>query len=922
LNRIRIVLGLVLIAAVAAGAYWRFRVLPPRNERLYTQAVEQYSDGDYRGAAANLELARRWTGGTARINTLAGWSYWRLGDPRRAEELFTLAHRDDPSSDDAKLGLAFSSMALDHVTVALPLLEDLTRVHPGDNELRTELARAYLEVGQNEKSAQVYKNWLELDPGNETAQQGLLQLFGYPKFQPDLAFAVPKQVRPSQTSMNFRTSGEHIQALTDGRWKDVYLVGVNIGPGRPGEFAATASRDFSTYYDWFQKIGAMHANSVRVYTILAPAFYQALLAYNQTARTPLWLIQEVWIDDDAEDLYDAATEAEFHRELLTTIDVVHGQADVPFRRGHNVGIYTADVSRWVLALAVGREVEPRLVLNTNKNHAEETRYAGRYFSIASGNPTETWFARMFDAAAAYETERYNAQRPLTLVNWPPLDPMTHPTEANYVDEMRMRKKLGEAVSTEVPKELNDADAVSVDVAKFHASAEFPPGFFALFHVYQHWPDFLLHEPSYAEARDTEGPNRYLGYLRELKKAYRGIPLLIGEYGLATSTAAVHVHPDGWNNGGLSEAQQASLLVRFTKNIRDTGCAGGIVFEWQDEWWKHVHDSFTADFEQPWDRNPLWLNRLDPEKQFGIVKFLPVKPVPLLRGNAADWTGAEQLYTAPAPNIGDLRALYVTSDFAYLYLRLDFVPGEIDWKQTNYWIALNTLPGLAGSRDLPGIGVRLHQGANFLVQLAGPNASKVLIAENYDPNRPFPVSGRPRVSRIWRKQDLHLSLANYAPFEDMMIEANPVRFARNGTEFPAINYDRSPLPYGTADPSRPDFFSNAAVHVDVKAGMIEVRLPWGLLLFNDPSQLAAFGGTDHQWRPLSHPTRGISLSTFEIATGERKTVESALPTVQNGFVAAEPVYAWKPWQKVEAQPAFKQSYYALQKLWGEWSAGAR
>ena len=904
----------VLVVAGAVFAWWWFRILPPQIDQLYSRAVDQYSDGNYRAAADTLEQASRYRQ-TARVNSLLGWSYWRLEDPKRAEAAFTRAHRTDPSLDDAKLGLAFASMALDHVSTALPLLEDLSRVHPGDNEIRTALARAYQESGDNTKAALVYRRWLDLDPDNARAKEELLKIFGYEQYRPDLPFALPPINRPAQAQLLFRTHGERLQAFSGGDWKDIYSVGVNIGPARPGEFPSTASRDFATYATWFDQIGAMHANTVRVYTILPPAFYQALRAYNEKARAPLWLIQEVWIDDAVEDLYDSATEKQFRDELHATIDVLHGHADIPFRHGHNYGMFTADVSPWTLALAVGREVEPRLVMHTNNNHAKETGYHGRFINVSGANPTEAWFARMFDDAASYELDTYNAQRPLTLVNWPPLDPLSHPTEANYVDELRMRKQHGEVVPTDIPKELNDADAVSVDVAKFGVNPSFGAGIFALYHVYQHWPDFMLYEPSYAAARDSEGPNRYLGYLRELKKAYAGMPLLIGEYGIATSTVSAHVQPEGWNNGGLNEAQQAALLVRFSQNIRDTGCAGGIVFEWQDEWWKHVHDSFTADFEQPWDRNPLWLNRLDPEKQFGVVEFQPKEPVPLLRGNKADWAGAQTLKSAAPAEQGQLRGIYATSDDAYLYVRLDFLPGPIDWKSTNYWIALNTLPGEAGSRDLPGIGIRLDQGANFLVELSGRDSSRIQVAENYNPNHPFPTPGRPRVARIWRKQNMTLSLVNYAPFEDLMIEANPERFARNGTEFPAINYDRSPLPDGTADPARPDFNSNAAWHVDEKQGMIEVRIPWGLLLFNDPSQMATFGGTDDRWRPQSHPSPGISLAAFEISTGPHKLVTSALPAVQNGHLsAAAPVYTWKKWQTVDVKPVYKKSYFALQQLW--------
>ncbi len=919
-----------LLALVLAAGYVWLRVLPPYVERLYAEATERYQSGDYRGAVSDLEKAHRWRPWAVHVNILLGWSYWRLGEAAKAESYFARAHRSDPDSDEAKIGLAHTSLALRHLSTALPLFEELTAKHPSDDELAAGLSQAYLESGRNTDAARVYDAWLRRDPTNQKALKAFLGMYGYPEYKPDLQLAPSAPPRPNEAQIFFRAHGQYLQIRSGSDWQDIYPVGVNLGPARPGEFSSTASRDFSTYATWLQQIAEMNANTVRIYTILPPAFYQALRAHNEQSRSPLWLIQEVWIEDGVQDLYDSEAEQEFRRELRTTIDLLHGNADVRYRRGHSYGIYTADVSKWVLALGVGREVEPRLVLNTNQKHAAQTSYKGQYVSLHQGNPAEAWFARMCDEGAAYEMEKYNAQRPLTVVNWPPLDPMTHSTEANYVEELKIRKRLGEVVPEEIPEVLNDADAVSLDVARFTVEPQFASGLFALFHVYQHWPDFLLHESSYAAAHDSEGPNRYLGYLQELKKAYAGMPLLIGEYGLATSTSSAHVHPQGWNNGGLTEKEQAELLVRFTRNIHDTGCAGGIVFAWQDEWWKHVHDSFTADFERPWERNPFWDNTLDPEKHFGVTGYEPAATVPLLRGEVSDWAGAQQLAfsTGGAGAPGAVRAIFAGSDFAYLYLRLDLTPGAIDWSTTNYWIALNTLPSESGTRQLPGIGVRMETGANFLVQLNGPTAGRILIADDYNPNQPFPVMGRPGLMRIWRKQGMTLGLTNSGRFENIMIEANPARYGRDGTQFPAVNYDRSPLPYGSADHSSAQFSSHAMWNAWPERGLIEVRLPWGLLLMTDPSQLQAFAGTDQQWNVLSRTTPGVSVAAFQVSVTavngkERRTAISSLPPLRDNQVAeTAPIYTWKPWTDVEYRPFFKQSYQALKQVFGQLAAGGQ
>jgi len=916
---------LAVVVALAAGV-WRFVVMPQWVERLYGQGAAQFQAGDVARAIQTLERAHALNARERRVNLLLAKIHERLTQIRQAESYFALAYAADPSSEEARRGLALTRLALDQGAAALPLFKEMALDHPNDKQTQMWLGEALIKSGQNLKAAQAYKTMLERDPADYNARQAFLALYGYPEFRSTLSLTPTLQERPEQLQAGFRTQGDFFQVRAGETWKNIYLTGVNLGPARPGEFPSTASRDYSTYLEWFRQIGELHANTVRIYTILPPAFYLALKEYNLTASAPLWLIQEVWIHDQAENLYEPDVERQFREDLQHTIDLIHGNADVGYRRGFNYGIYTADVSRFVLALAVGREIEPRIAQITNAKNPTRTSHKGRYVSIEKGNPVEAWFARMCDLAVGYEVQKYNAQRPLTVVNWPPLDPMTHASESTFAEELRIRKSKGEAVSNEPLPFMNDTDVVSLDIVKFKQEPEFVAGLFALFHVYQHWPDFLYREPSYAEARDAQGPNRYLGYLQELKKAHPNLPLLIGEYGLATSQAAAHLHPEGWNNGGLTEKQQADLLVRFTKNIQETGCAGGVAFEWQDEWFKHVHDYYTADFEQPWERNPLWRNTLDPEKAFGLVGYEPAVPAPLLRGEHNDWLRAEQLYALEGlePGVqrapGELWAVYAYADFAYFYILLDVEPSPIDWSTWHYWIALNTLPGQSGSRLLPEIGVRLETGANFLVQLTGPTSSRILIAENYDPNRPTPTPGRPDLRRIMRRQSMAVELTDAASFREILTEANEPRYARDGRFFPALNFNRSPFPMGSADREKPGYSSHALWNADPKQGMIELRIPWGLLLLTDPSSRQAFAGTDDNRTPISRATPGISVAAFVVrpqSRGPIKTVANSMPALGQARQVRTPrVYTWEKWDRVEYRAYFKASYFALQKTFAE------
>ena len=111
-------------------------------------------------------------------------------------------------------------------------------------------------------------------------------------------------------------------------------------------------------------------------------------------------------------------------------------------------------------------------------------------------------------------------------------------------------------------------------------------------------------------------------------------------------------------------------------------------------------------------------------------------------------------------------------------------------------------------------------------------------------------------------------------------------------------------------------------------MIELRIPWGLLLVSDPSRQQVFAGTDQQWTPLSRATPGVSVAAFQVAVtanggSRQKAVLSSLPLMRElQLTGPVPVYAWKQWNEVEFRPYFRQSYFALQKKFAEITGTSR
>ena len=689
-------------------------------------------------------------------------------------------------------------------------------------------------------------------------------------------------------------------------WSKIYVAGVNIGPAPPGHFATSPPAAESVYAEWLKQIGNMGANCVRVYTLLPAAFYRALLNYNDgNPRAPLYLFQEIWLKEPADDnLFDVAFTADFEKEIRDVVDAIYGQRVLSLRGAQGSETYSADVSPYVLGWLVGREIDPRVVIATSLRNPRATSFEGRYLRIPDGNPAEVWLVQRCDALIAYEVEKYNRQRPVAFVNWPPLDPLVHPTESPLDDEWRMRQVLGVQARR---------DLVSLDEERISPQPAFEAGYFALYHLYPFYPDFIFLEPGYSQARDRHGLNSYWGYLQDLKRHFQKTPLLVGEYGLSTSIGVAYLNPNGWNHGGLDETRQGEVLARLTENIKEAGFAGGLVFEWIDEWWKSSW--IAADFKQPIDHSPYWHNDMDPEESFGIMKFVPEAPLSYVTlASAASPAGVKHGRGVP-PSV---RSLLAAADFSALYidLELDIPPGtEPDWKKFGYLIALNTCGIQCGAELLPLTrDVRATFGANFVVMLEQPENGRILIARSYNPfheesGKRFGFTGDKIIPRYF-----YPAFDPNGNFEEMVVKVNELRYSRSGAFHPPKTYNRSVLRYGIFDASHPEYSSVAQWYFDEASRRVRLRLSWGLLLVLDPSQGLVFSGTDGQAKPFGRLSNQIQAAVVAFSKAGRRKALMPAQIVGNSVSGKNIIEGWSlPWPKwyrVGAQIVPKPSYRIL------------
>jgi hypothetical protein len=746
----------------------------------------------------------------------------------------------------------------------------------------------------------------ELEPANETAQQYLSRLgpeLGPPPERGPL-------VLPESVEYPVRAQGDYFEIRTESGWQQFYIKGVNLGTALPGKHPSEFP-DSTTYARWIAEMGELGANTIRVYTIHPPWFYQALLDYNTThSRSPLWVIHGVWAELPPNHVYDDPEwESEFFAEMHRVVDLLHGRADIEPRAGHAWGYYTADVSRWVLAYVIGREWEPFSVVAFNELRPDLTQWSGEYVTVRDGSAMEAWLGKACDEIIAYEMQQYRSQRPVAYTNWPTLDPMTHPTEMTVAREVEHRESIGEVVER-YPKEY-DNDAVGLDATHMVATERLPAGVFAAFHAYPYYPDFMILDQEYSRTQSSLGASNYIGYLRDLKRHHPNMPVVIAEYGVPASLGIAHLQPQGWHHGGHSESAMAEIDVRLTREIAEAGMAGGAVFAWIDEWFKK--NWIVIEYELPADRNRLWLNRLDAEQHYGLIAM---EPGAVLAGNTLQqrtsaWQGVQPLYQTVG---GTLRAAV---DEAYLWLL--FEPGESRYDEL--LVGFDIIDSKSGDFRWPDkVGARLPVGLEFVLRvtedevrlLADRTSNPVLI----DPVRSQLVVQDMRVRSIavakppdlfsgrveqWFYDEYVTRRNDDGLYDSLMVVTNRPRFTPDGIEYAALGYDRGILPMGAP----PD-----GLWQRQSDGLLEVRIPWMLLNFTDPSQrrvLQDGPGSERFGGDLGTMTvESIGIVT---ATLDHRGDWHAMP--EDGSTVAR--FSWSTWEQPTWRERRRSAFAAMRRV---------
>ncbi|MGI5939284.1 MAG: hypothetical protein ACOX8V_01090 [Thermoleophilia bacterium] len=676
---------------------------------------------------------------------------------------------------------------------------------------------------------------------------------------------------------NARIKDDSFQILREGKWESITLKGVNIGMGKPGVFPGEAGITEEEYYRWFEYIGEMNANVIRIYTLHPPGFYNSLLRYNESHDKKLYLMHGVWINEEklvtSSDAFEKNNLADFQSDMKIAVDVIHGNRIVEARPGHASGIYKSDISQYVIAWILGIEWDSYMVNNTNELHSSVGDYDGKYFVTKGAKPFEYWLAQQMDTIAKYEIEHYNYIRPVSFTNWPTTDILEHPS--NFQDR---------------------EDLVGVDPNIIYTKEEMDlVGQFASYHIYPYYPDFLNVEDRYINYTDHRGEkNNYAGYLNHLNSVHR-LPILVAEFGIPASRGLTHENPFGFNQGFMSEKDQGKIVSRLFEDIMEEKMLGGLIFTWQDEWFKRTWN--TMDYDNP-DRRPFWSNAQTNEQQFGLLSFDRHKI--RVDGDIEEWQ-ADPLYYK---NQGTMNGLFVDYDERYLYIRLDYSNNGTGHPV----ILLDVLPDQGNYHVKDSKNFKFSNGVDFIITL-DKKEPRVVIDQYYD----FFTYMYAYHLKMIEKPEFDPQ-KNSGIFSQIHYVLSKEYRSDDGEILMGFStHETGKLREGNANPDSEDYDPLADFYINEEGGL-ELRIPWLLIQSRDPSKKEFIGDVYEDGLEASSIVEKIHIGALYV--DDNGDVLDSFPSMENNILRALIPYSWDDWDTPKYKERLKQSYYIIQDLFDD------
>ncbi|MBO4992470.1 MAG: hypothetical protein J6E42_09985, partial [Firmicutes bacterium] len=304
---------------------------------------------------------------------------------------------------------------------------------------------------------------------------------------------------------------------------------------------------------------------------------------------------------------------------------------------------------------------------------------------------------------------------------------------------------------------------------------------------------------------------------------------------------------------------------------------------QDEWFKRTWNTMYAVNMM---RTPYWSDYQTNEQYFGLLSFDPGKETSVcyVDGDISEWTEADRLD-------GDLSMKY---DECFVYFLIH--KKGLDFENDTLYLPIDTTPK-SGSSYCENFELLFDRACDFLLVIHGRNDSRLLVQERYEALRSTYAE---------EVYGFDTYLTDYIPdvdspkFVDIdMILQTPMMERKTMKVIEAETFPTGRLTYGDANPDHSGFDSLA--DFICSGDYIEVKLPWQLLNFADPSRM-----TIHDdYYEGNYGIEYIDIEEMYVGLSDGRT---------DGRIALNTV-ALKGWGNIVTyHERLKPSYYAMQKIW--------
>ncbi len=652
----------------------------------------------------------------------------------------------------------------------------------------------------------------------------------------------------------------------------ITIKGVNVDNFVPGNNPSDYAITKDIWVRWFKLISEMGANTIKITNIYDPKFYNAFYEYNSKAEKPLYLIQGITVSDYVNNNANDAYTGDFYKKLredgMCAIDVVHGQRNIMDNNIHGSGVYRKDISKWVLGYLVGNEwISATIAYTNNKN--EGGVFRGKYLStVESANAFEVMLCDVMDTMVSYESSKYHEQRLISFSNDPAYDPFIY--DEGY--DLLYNKYV-------------DIDIEVIKQRHFK-------GLFAAYSIYELCDDYdralsLRTKNKLHNMEEITHKDSYLhGYLEILSK-YHSYPVVVTSFECSTSRGVMK------SNNPYTEAEQGEILVNSYNNIMNSGAKGAFIECWQDSW---VKQSYNTRYALNTTHSENWHDRQTVSQNKGLLAFEPVNKYHkvYLDGDFSDFDKTPLVGT-----FGDFTVSYsYDAEYAYFLIR---GTEKFDSSLMHFVFDITPNSGALGYTENDR-NLTFDRGVDFILCLDGKENSRLLVQERYDSftenftdalyRKDAFATPPPKDSKNFAVVGMlqQIQSADLFADADMSIDEylELVKVQR---------YDTGVLKHGITNPSSENFDSLA----DFCFGRdgVEIRIPWTLLNFSDPSQ--CFVHKDY----------------YEcFGREDMKISEMYVAVCYEGFTDAHLVpVKLSPWNSdISVEERLKSSYEIVRKAW--------